>query len=900
MQRLGLEPKTQSAAWAQPTSEQLQQGEHIIDLTLGMELTLAHSHLQASDFARESLLLIQEYRVLICKPCGYGIKPSALATHFRKRHQGQSHAFATAAQTAVFVRDLLNSLPAPLLDPDKEQTIFPETDSEALPGLRLGIGRGCNYCAAVYANFKDLLQHYNVKHAPLRRARGGKKNNARGKSLEQSNKEHFGDKPVWHEASYQRFFAYGHGSRRFRVKGAQQFKADAEAQARRQRASALTRSDFISDEVFRSLAQLESDGTATAITEESTRSSHVSPWLERTRWTSYLCGVQLCDAAQLARFANRSTKPLLVELSDSIDRLVAEAYQSVRNDRVSFFCQRNITSFLPSREIYSRPLVWKLQKTTYRRYVQLWQRLMCFVSRSSNPPHSAELRHRLTSRQTALFDTVLALGAERVTMPSIPARALDRACLAGDMFDSVFVGFLAVLGIDESNDTFYEAPNYTPMLSGLIKIAQMLVVQKAAFAVEDGHTEEALDALEDMRARFMTLNNCTPFTWAVSLRSFGKRIRDSITSLGYIQWSEDGHTVFYRNLELRISAFQAFVRAQVERTQTLLEDLFLLSNDEQRQEIVPKIALYRVRDNPAMIERGWTFLKDPRNVDTLPARDNWMLQRVLRNSALRDESRSVDRDSRVKWRSEAIKHYQKQVDAFLVGLLLLVHITSGQPARGTEIIGLRHTNTTHHRNIFIEDGLVSIVTSNHKGYTYTGTTKIIHRYLPHEVGELLVYYVWLIRPFIEKLDRLTGRLQKKHEASAFLWPDGIGTWAVNRLSKALQRETEPTFGSAISIAVYRHVAIALSRRHVNGKGFSRDFDVEEKASDRQTTHTLWTAGRLYARGLEEAPGHVEARRAEFRAVSRRWHAFLGFVTSSPAPPKRPFEEVDQNVERPNL
>jgi hypothetical protein len=197
------------------------------------------------------------------------------------------------------------------------------------------------------------LQHYNVEHAPIRRTRGGGKNNARGKLLEQYNREHFGDEPAWHEASYQRFFAYGYGCQRFRVKGARQFKVDAEAQERRQRASVLTRDDFVSDEVFRNLAELEGDSRAAAVTEGgSERSSQVSPWLERTRWTKFLDGVRLSEAAQLARLPESPTEPLLVELSDSIDRLVAEAYTSVCEDRVNFIGQRNITCFLPSRDTY--------------------------------------------------------------------------------------------------------------------------------------------------------------------------------------------------------------------------------------------------------------------------------------------------------------------------------------------------------------------------------------------------------------------------------------------------------------------------------------------------------------------------------------------------------------------
>ena len=50
--------------------------------------------------------------------------------------------------------------------------------------------------------------------------------------------------------------------------------------------------------------------------------------------------------------------------------------------------------------------------------------------------------------------------------------------------------------------------------------------------------------------------------------------------------------------------------------------------------------------------------------------------------------------------------------------------------------------------------------------------------------------------------------------------------------------------------------------------------------DRQSSHTLWTAGNLNARGLEEAPGHVEARKAEYWKISKEWHTFLGFLPSS--------------------
>jgi hypothetical protein len=43
--------------------------------------------------------------------------------------------------------------------------------------------------------------------------------------------------------------------------------------------------------------------------------------------------------------------------------------------------------------------------------------------------------------------------------------------LTGDLFESVVVGFLAVLAIDTTKKVFRDAYSYTPFLSGFVKIA---------------------------------------------------------------------------------------------------------------------------------------------------------------------------------------------------------------------------------------------------------------------------------------------------------------------------------------------------------------------------------------------------------------------------------------------
>jgi hypothetical protein len=120
------------------------------------------------------------------------------------------------------------------------------------------------------------------------------------------------------------------------------------------------------------------------------------------------------------------------------------------------------------------------------------------------------------------------------------------------------------------------------------------------------------------------------------------------------------------------------------------------------------------------------------------------------------------------WNQKSYQDYLLEVEVFLERLLLLVHLTGGQPARGSEILSLRSVNTvnSYRRNVFIEGGMVSTVTTFHKGYSTTGDTKIIHRYLPKEVGELLMYYLWLVQPLCRSLEMLA--LRRRDLPSPFL------------------------------------------------------------------------------------------------------------------------------------
>jgi hypothetical protein len=202
-----------------------------------------------------------------------------------------------------------------------------------------------------------------------------------------------------------------------------------------------------------------------------------------------------------------------------------------------------------------------------------------------------------------------------------------------------------------------------------------------------------------------------------------------------------------------MNSLKWFLHDQVEETCQILHDLLLLPKGDvdRRAEHLPQIHLSTLKDDPTIHQANYSFLQDPRNEQVLGGHERFLLRQVRQSPRLRRQFFSDP--EKLLWDQQHVKQYVQLIQAFLRRLLLLVHLTGGQPARGTELLTLRWRNSAccETRNIFLENGLVSFVTSYHNNYAATNSTKIIHRYLPSEIGELLVYYLWLVVPFEEQL-----------------------------------------------------------------------------------------------------------------------------------------------------
>jgi hypothetical protein len=224
------------------------------------------------------------------------------------------------------------------------------------------------------------------------------------------------------------------------------------------------------------------------------------------------------------------------------------------------------------------------------------------------------------------------------------------------------------------------------------------------------------------------------------------RIRYTTKAEGRVSWN--GKRILIDNKQFEMDDIRTVVHGLLETAKERLYRDLMFVDDEGRQ--APAIDIEKLVDNPAETSEGWSFLEDARNEFPVDGK-RWMWKRLVRGEEdglkgrfVKGGFEGVESWREIRWRRRGIEKYLRRVRRFKEELLALVHLSGGAPARATELLSTRQTNgpeARSQRGIFIDDGTVSFVTAYHKGFSASQKSKIIHRYVPKEVGELVVAYL---------------------------------------------------------------------------------------------------------------------------------------------------------------
>jgi RecQ family ATP-dependent DNA helicase len=863
-----------------------------------------------SNVAGEHFAHLVEYALAVCKECRHGVLPSQIKSHVQRAHPAKRKQAKVIAEEVGSWAGLIQyagelEVPSQVIEPIHPLPVYQD-------GLmcRLAPDR----CRQIFRSEGAMKKHWRVAHEWSPAGKGGHPTRVEQKDIRDRVNQ------CCKKVHCQRLLVQGQGSQYFQVQpgedgpdvvpngdaawaqvGEQMAKAWENIEKRAQNTIQDGERDEVNPWLERTqwlpyLVGMERSELmaciAEPVTEPDPRQEQQAEPVEAAIWVAM---------GGLARFSQASVIHR-IGVFVRLEAIRTEKHQTRFQPLQPYMDEKSIVEHVrPWQQILmffartQREHAWKSPKYRFtRRQREAWEALAEEAKRIAEGEEEGEEEEEMEVEEVE--DEIMAddvneaidemeteedRAAEGISEPETLS-SIQKACLEFCIallsqsimrkeYDSPLVCALAVLGVKE--DGWKGAEQYPPILSAVIKVARFMVVQQAlelsgpldedefdsdsAYESDDSSNpprrrrKGCLQFVQEMMDRFMVRGSHGPMQWMLDLRTYGLKIHYNTTSRGHVEWVGRDE-LLYKDLQFSMAQFRGMIHGLTTESRRLMMDELLFGNS-RAAEPIPSVPWDSLRDNPTDERPGWNFLKDHRT--RMPADgERWLFQRVGQDAAIRD--RFMKRGARSGVNTHEVERYMDRVVAFREKLIVLMHIAGGQPARGPEIMSIRHSNTVKggHRNIFIEDGMVVFVTRYHKGYSVSGDVKIIHRYLPREVGELLVYYMWLVLPFQQRLEAMVW---EKEVISSHMWPaDPSGRkWTSDRFREALKRESRIGMGLELTIAAYREVAIGISRRFLRGSTAFRADEGDEN---------------------EEQAGAVADKRQQFRMSSTDWHRFLGF------------------------
>ena len=484
--------------------------------------------------------------------------------------------------------------------------------------------------------------------------------------------------------------------------------------------------------------------------------------------------------------------------------------------------------------------------------------------------------------------------------------AVDRLSIAlvqqysdGSAFSLYVVAYSATRTLDK-HGAWYAADEYRPFLSGMIHCMQLWLL---SHCLQQQMRQDPPSTLQDLvRAQCqLYMVNTTPgpiaelSCWRLLCHAArNDNPRPPVTTL-----TDDCMVVNHADVELRLPQWRKALETLLREAANILNDTLLFG--------LQGLADYPVEslhDNMAERRPGLSFLDDPRN-QLHTVRDN-VLQHLFSQPDLRRrfflaEAPPTSESGAEQQQSQSVRinpaeaagysHANKQ---FLQLLAVLIVMTAGLPPRRKELLGVSWCNDGNPRNVFIYDGLVALITTYHKSQWRVGSRPVA-RFLPPYLGNVLVRYLIYIPPVLRFLDHCSQAAPPR----GLLFSTGEVVWHPDRLSAAMTSLTRQTMGISVRYRQWRHMAIALDRRLLQGVGCQAhgvdtdprgnpddssdsDLDADHRSHARprriagnahhwQAAHTTNTNVSHY--GNSSAPvGHLtDTLLAEFCSVSRQFH-----------------------------
>ena len=601
------------------------------------------------------------------------------------------------------------------------------------------------------------------------------------------------------------------------------------------------------------------------------------PWLERTGFVSHLVGLR--DAEIKSSYQLPSGKgdgeDELVRICEAAELVLRDAYKLCSdmspNRKMTQQRANILNQFYAGASGSADGFRYFKNASTLTKYFATFKKLLAYYFRVV---HSAdghftrtqaeqvlpeEVIQNTKQQRQAADEVVAALddGNEDALKHSIRRLYLGLIChsISSKPYHSVVLSFCAMLS--RKGDGIWKDPgNFNSHLSALTWTAQLLIFDYACFHEQEDE-RRIPELLTTICQKFFQQLAETPFGHILQWRLYLFKVGKAAMAKHAARWSLDGQTVTYRGLELQMSEVSGLVESEFRQAHALLYNELLFGADD----LMPMQG-WRLKDDLDADGFGRSWLDETANAVFLTKANVALLRRIRASPALRAMFVVESEDNRgggISLSSKAMAIYEAHAQELLRHLLVLCHITSGQPLREPELLSVTWRNTVRMRNVLIWQQLVMIHTQYHKGQQQSGMYKDSIRFLPQAVGDLLLDYTAYVLP----LRQLFFRQQKKAQAllSPYLWSTLDGSvWPDGTLSRCLSKACSRAQVPRLHTANWRQISVSICKEKFSSKervsfdlvgameaGMAVEEDEEQElvAMAEQSNHSYHTFNHAY-------------------------------------------------------
>jgi hypothetical protein len=590
------------------------------------------------------LRVLPTWRVIVCQRHGSCFTQRSLRQHLLKQHHLKHSERVRIEQHPEF-----QSVAATI-----DAVVQPSDGVAEIDGLPTVLGFICHveHCNYRSRNTDRMRQHYNQEH-------GWRKSH--------------GPMP-WHQAYLQTLFSKRQEVQYFAVDLAHPFRSPrgsphphpryiyphANAPGYTSPPPSLAPNDPPSLEtLLQEYHTIQSQSPVSHTVNDSQHVSEITPWLRTTGIHVHLTGLDLDTIGNLYRLPDRDETRLDL-VCTSVDRLWRKTEHLLHHNhdgetpRLSRRNARLLHTF--TRGEVSQDPIQPLQNAQSRsRYIQTWQKLICYWSRVMDDQALPEPLFQPTEGQKTAWDDVMT--AARILSDQQESdvdddEALHRFeeemdeqtlafCLeiiqqsiASRAFDSILVSFAALLFWNPAKKQWMMVGNYTSFLSQLIYDCQIWVL---ALSILEHQYHPALD-LGDIivghRDRWLLNDTKGPVAELLENRLYGFRIATTEVPPAQVRWDREGQVITFQDVSLSLSELSRLIQEGISEAEAIFGRELCLSGPSRPAAEIPRFDLTNLTDNWDATHAGASFLTDSRNHAHVVPYQDWLFRRVSQDAIL--------------------------------------------------------------------------------------------------------------------------------------------------------------------------------------------------------------------------------------------------------------------------